>query len=91
MPSNPTPAEVSPLRKPADSAQLTEELAREREEVQRLRGLLIARDAELGAARGRLLELEAHARYLLGAARRLRSVSPAFVWRIAGRFRKSRS
>jgi hypothetical protein len=84
--SDPTRAEVSPLRKPADPAQLEEELAREKEEVIRLRDLLIARDAELGAARGRVLELEARSRYLLGALRRLRSLS-----RIAGGFRRSRS
>ncbi len=68
-----------------------EELAREREEVLRLRGLLVARDAELGTARGRVLELEARSRYLLGAARRLRALSPEFVWRIADRLRKPRS
>jgi hypothetical protein len=76
MSSNPTPAQ---------------ELAREREEVRRLRGLLVARDAELGAARGRVLELEARARYLLGAARRLRALSPDFLWRIANGLRKPRS
>jgi hypothetical protein len=76
MSSNPTPAD---------------ELAREREEVLRLRGLLIAKDAELGAARGRVLELEAAARYLLGAARRLRALSPELIWRFADRLRKPRS
>lgn len=39
-------------------AELREELHRSREEVLRLRDLLIARDRELGAARGRLAELE---------------------------------
>jgi len=68
-----------------------DELAREREEVLRLRALLVAKDAELGAARGRVLELEAAARYLLGAARRLRALSPEFIWRFAARFRKPRS
>ena len=77
-------AAMSPSPTPA------EELAREREEVLRLRGLLITRDAELGAARGRVLELEARSRYLLGAARRLRALSPEFVWRIADRLRKPR-
>ena len=91
MSSNPTPAGVSPPSGPDDPAQAAEALAREREEVRRLRGLLITRDAELGAARGRLLELETRARYLLGAARRLRSLSPAFAYRIAARFRKTRS
>ena len=72
MPSNPTPAEASPIGEPA---QPSEELARERAEVLRLRDLLVTRDAELGAARGRLLELETRARYLLGAIRRLRAIS----------------
>jgi hypothetical protein len=84
--SEPTPADVSPLRDPADPTQLAEELAREKQEVLRLRSLLIARDAELGAARGRVLELEARARYVLGALRRLRSLS-----RIAGKLRSPRS
>jgi hypothetical protein len=67
-----------------------QELAREREEVRRLRDLLITRDAELGAARGRVLELEARSRYLRGAARRLRALSPEFLWRIANGLRKPR-
>jgi hypothetical protein len=54
--------------------QLAEELAREKEEVLRLRDLLIAKDAELGAARGRVAELEARSSRLYGAARKLRSL-----------------
>ena len=46
----------------------------EKAEVERLRGLLVTRDTELGAARGRLKELEARARYLHGAIRRLRAL-----------------
>jgi hypothetical protein len=69
---------------------LAEELAREKEEVLRLRGLLIARDAELGAARGRVLEFETRARYVLGVARRLRAL-PAFAWKAVGGIRGSRS
>lgn len=61
-----------------DADRLAEELARERAEVERLRALLVSRDAELGAARGRVLELEARARYVLGALRRLRAL-PALV------------
>ena len=75
---------------PGDPTQLAEELAREREEVQRLRNLLVARDAELGAARGRVLELETRARYVLGALRRLREL-PANLGKIAGGLRRSRS
>jgi hypothetical protein len=53
---------------------LAGELAREKEEVVRLRGLLVARDAELGEARGRVLEFETRARYVLGVLRRLRAL-----------------
>lgn len=49
-------------------AELREELHRSREEVLRLRDLLIARDAELGAARGRLAELEDTAGRLISLA-----------------------
>jgi hypothetical protein len=66
-----------------DPDQLASELAREREEVARLRSLLVTRDAELGAARGRLLELETRARYVLGALRRLRRL-PAYARRHLG-------
>lgn len=48
------------------SSDLEAELAREKQEVARLRDLLIARDAELGAARGRLAEIEARSQRLLG-------------------------
>jgi hypothetical protein len=72
---------------PSGPTQLAEELAREREEVRRLRDLLVARDAELGAARGRVLELETRARYVLGAVRRLRELPD----KLAGGLRRSRS
>jgi hypothetical protein len=67
-----------------------DELAREKQEVLRLRSLLVQKDAELGSERGRLLEIETRSRYVLGALRRLRAL-PAFLWkRIAG-LRGSRS
>jgi hypothetical protein len=72
---------------PGDPTQLAEELAREREEVRRLREILVAKDAELGAARGRLLELETRARYVLGAVRRLRELPGT----LAGGLRRPRS
>ena len=72
---------------PGDPTQLAEELAREREEVRRLREILVAKDAELGAARGRLLELETRARYVLGAVRRLRELPG----KLAGGLRRPRS
>jgi hypothetical protein len=68
---------------------LAAELAREQEEVRRLRQLLVAKDAELGAARGRLLELETRARYVLGAIRRLRAL-PRLAWQAVAGLRGSR-
>jgi len=64
-----------------------EELARSREEVLRLRDLLIAKDAELGAVRGRLAELEASSLHLLNAAARLRGMVPNVIWWALARFR----
>lgn len=52
---------------------LEAELAREKQEVVRLRNLLIERDAELGLARGRVAELESRSQRLLGRLRRLAS------------------
>lgn len=46
--------------------ELQREVDRLNEEVLRLRDLLIAKDAELGAALGRQAQLEQHTRHLLG-------------------------
>ena len=59
----------------------TEEIARQREEILRLRDLLIGKDAELGALRGRVAELEAGTARLLNLAARLRAKVPPFVWK----------
>jgi hypothetical protein len=56
--SRPTHADVSEIHPAADPAQVEAELASEKEEVLRLRDLLIARDAELGVALGRLAAIE---------------------------------
>jgi hypothetical protein len=48
-----------------------DELADGRQEVERLRGLLIARDRELGQALGRLAELEARSGRLTAVAKKL--------------------
>ncbi len=90
MSSDPTPANVSPPSGASDSTQMAEDLAREREEVLRLRGLLVVRDAELGEARGRVLEFETRARYVLGALRRLRAL-PDRARELAARLPGSRS
>jgi hypothetical protein len=53
---------------------LDDELARERAEVARLRELLVARDNELGVARGRLREIETALRIVIGPIRRGRAM-----------------
>jgi hypothetical protein len=78
MPSNPSSAETSPLAQSGDQSSLAEELTREKREVLRLRDLLIARDAELGAARGQLAERDARSLRLLALAQKL---LPSFVWK----------
>lgn len=76
----------------AGASELREELARSREEVLRLRDLLIARDAELGAARGRLAEQEAQAGKLLNLVAQIRALVPTFLWKPAAKLlRKLRS
>jgi hypothetical protein len=55
------------------------EVAALRAEVERLRELLIARDAELGQARGRLEQLEERTNRVLGAAVFLRRLGPPFA------------
>lgn len=48
-----------------------DELAREKQEVERLRNLLIARDKELGEALGKLAEQERRSGGLTGIAKKL--------------------
>lgn len=67
---------------PAESA---EELSRLREENLRLRDLLIAKDAELGALKGQVAALEAGAARVLGVVARVRSRVPGVLWRTASR------
>jgi hypothetical protein len=77
----------------SDDAALTEareELRRSREEVLRLRDLLIGKDAELGALRGRVAELEAGSARWLGLIGRVRSLVPSLVWEALARFSKRR-
>ncbi len=70
-----------PLKRPEDTSksgdtgsktleEMQEELDRRDEEILRLRDLLIARDAELGAARGRLAFLEQHSERIARLAAR---------------------
>jgi hypothetical protein len=72
----------------AELAELREELGRSREEVLRLRDLLIGRDAELGLVRGRLAELEEHAGRLAAIAARFQSRLPALPRIAVARLRR---
>jgi sugar/nucleoside kinase (ribokinase family) len=69
-------------------SELQDELARSREEVLRLRDLLIGRDAELGVLRGRVTELEAGVARLLNLGARVRSIVPSVVWTTLARLRR---
>lgn len=70
-------------------AALREELAQSRKEIVRLRDLLIAKDAELGRALGRVEQLELRMTRLLGAAAWLRRFGPPTA-RLRARLRRSR-
>lgn len=65
-------------RAPEDwsDAELRAELARQRQEILRLRDLLIGKDTELGAAKGRLAELDDRSQRIAGAAGRIESRVP---------------
>ena len=63
--------------------ELRQQLAERDEEILRLRDLLIGKDAELGAARGRVAELEVYSQRLVGLAGRLQSRAPR-IMRLAG-------
>jgi hypothetical protein len=86
-------ATSTPPEAPADSgradAALRAELARSQEEVLRLRDLLIAQEAELGALRGRVAEMEGGAAPLAMITLRLRGLLPgplrAVLSRLLGR------
>lgn len=71
-------ATTTSRRPPADlgTAELQEELARQRAEILRLRDLLVSKDAELGAAKGRVAEMDERSRRLAGLAGRLEAVAP---------------
>jgi hypothetical protein len=63
------------------------ENSRLREENLRLRDLLIAKDAELGALKGQVAALEAGTARLLNLVGRIRSLMPGFVWKALSRLR----
>jgi SAM-dependent methyltransferase len=63
-----------------DRSALHKEIDLQKEELLRLRDLLIGKAAELGLARGRLAELEDRSTRLDNAVGRVRSIVPGFVW-----------
>jgi hypothetical protein len=63
----------------SEVAELRAQLAREREEVLRLRDLLIAKEAELGSLRGAVAEMRGGAAPLVMIALRLRTLLPGPV------------
>jgi hypothetical protein len=73
-----------------DRGALSEEVARQREEILRLRDLLIGKDAELGTLRGRVAELEAGVGRLLNLGARVRARVPSFVWSARAKLRGRR-
>ena len=74
-----------------EHAHLQAELDSSREEILRLRDLLIAKDAELGAAKGRLAELEEYSRYLSNAAIWLQARVPGAMRLIGAALRRLQS
>jgi len=66
----------SPPAAGGSDSELRAELARQKEEVLRLRDLLVTKDAELGAAKGRLAELDDRSQRIAGAAGRIESRVP---------------
>lgn len=72
-------------------AELRAELAQAHEEVLRLRDLLIGKEAELGALRGRIAEIEGGAAPLLMVAARLRALLPSPVRSALARLRGRRA
>jgi hypothetical protein len=63
----------------SEVAELRADLANAREEVLRLRDLLIAKEAELGGLRGRVAEMEGGAAPLVMIGLRLRTLTPGFL------------
>jgi hypothetical protein len=53
-----------------DGSDLRRELEERNAEIERLRGLLVAKDIELGKATGRMLEMESYVLRLIAYARR---------------------
>lgn len=83
-----------PLRQvpPTDEHEdLRPELERAREEIWRLRDLLIAKESELGVLRGRLREIESGAAPLITIALRLRTLLPGSLRSVLARILRRKS
>jgi sugar/nucleoside kinase (ribokinase family) len=86
-----TPADTNPNGSSGSpDVSLREELARSREEILRLRDLLIGKDTEMGRLRGRLEQLEDRTNRMLGAAAWLRRFGPPAA-RLRARLRRTRN
>lgn len=72
----------------AELAELRQEIAVQKEEILRLRDLLIAKDAELGAAKGRLAELTEHSARFVVAARAIQARVPGLLRKAARLLRR---
>lgn len=66
-----------------NASDLRAELTRQQQEILRLRDLLISKDAELGAAKGRLAEIDERSQRLAHVATRIESRLPG-VGRLVG-------
>jgi hypothetical protein len=66
------------------------ELAAREEELARLRDRLVAKDEEIGEARGHAAEMEAHAQFLIGIAKRVQARSPKLFKLLGSLLRRAR-
>jgi predicted nuclease with TOPRIM domain len=73
------------------NAELREKLARQDEEILRLRDLLISKDVELGAVKGRLAELDDRSARLASLATRIENRVPGLGRLVGAAVRAMRS
>ncbi|MEX2447411.1 MAG: hypothetical protein WD404_01545 [Solirubrobacterales bacterium] len=86
-----TSAEPSPGAEESTDTELREKLARQDAEILRLRDLLISKDVELGAAKGRLAELDDRSARLASLAARIENRVPGFGRLVGAAVRAMRS
>jgi hypothetical protein len=83
-----TPSPIRDRDESGDGTALLEEIAAQKEEILRLRDLLIAKDAELGTAKGRLTELTEHSARFVVAARAIQARVPGLLRKAARLLRR---